>query len=69
MDGRLHVEDLCGLAAPPSNGRFIMQAGLRAISWGLQRLAIALALLVVGVVFAYVIWVTLIVAGQALSGQ
>jgi hypothetical protein len=69
MDGRLHVEDLCGLAAPPPNGRFIMQTGLHAISWGLQRLAITLGLLVVGVIFAYVIWVTLIIAGQALSGQ
>ena len=46
-----------------------MQTGLRAIGWGLQRLAFALGILVFGVFFAYAIWVTAIVAGQALSGQ
>ncbi len=46
-----------------------MQTGLHAVGWGLQRLAIVLAILAVTVVFAYVMWVTVIIAGQALSGQ
>lgn len=46
-----------------------MQTGLRAISWGLQRVVVALGILAVCVVMGYVIWVTAIVAGMALSGQ
>lgn len=46
-----------------------MQTGLRAVGWGLQRLALVLGILAFGICFLYVLWVTLIVAGQALSGQ
>lgn len=45
-----------------------MEAGLHTISWGLQRMGIALGILVFGALFAYVIWVVVIVAGQAVAG-
>ena len=42
-----------------------MQSGLHAIGWGLQRIGITLGILVFGAVFAYVIWVFVLVVGQA----
>jgi hypothetical protein len=42
-----------------------MQTGLHSIGWGLQRTGIALGILVFGAVFAYVIWVIVILVGQA----
>jgi hypothetical protein len=45
-----------------------MQTGLHAIGWGLQRMGITLAVLVFGAVFAYAMWVIVIVVGQAAAG-
>jgi hypothetical protein len=42
-----------------------MNTGLHAIGWGLQRLAIALAVTVFAIVFALTILVTVLVVGQA----
>ena len=42
-----------------------MQAGLHAIGWGLQRLAILVGGLVILLVGAYVLWVVAIVVMQA----
>jgi len=42
-----------------------MQNGLHALGWGLQRLGIALGILVFVPLFAYAILVAVIVAGQA----
>ncbi len=45
-----------------------MQTGLHAIGWGLPRLAIAVAVTVFAIFFAYTTWVFVIVAVQALNG-
>ena len=45
-----------------------MQTALHAISWGIQRIGITLGILVFGAVFAYVMWVLVIVVGQAAAG-
>ena len=42
-----------------------MQTALHAIGWGLQRIGITLGILVSVAVFAYVMWVVVIVVGQA----
>jgi len=42
-----------------------MQTGLHAISWGLQRLAIVLGVIVLAACLSYVTWVFVIVAIQA----
>ena len=44
-----------------------MQTGLHAISWGLQRLAITLGILVLGAAFALAMWVIAIVVAQAIA--
>jgi hypothetical protein len=44
-----------------------MHAGLHAIGWGFQRFAIALGMVVVAAVFAYITWVFVILAVQAVS--
>ena len=46
-----------------------MQASLNAIRWGLPRLGLVLALLVLIPVFLYAILVTVIVVNQAITGQ
>jgi hypothetical protein len=46
----------------------MMNAGLHAIRWGLSRCAIALGLTVLAVVLAYVTWVFVLVAIQAVGG-
>ena len=45
-----------------------MQAGLHAIGWGLQRLAIGVGVTAFAIVFDYVIWITAIVVAQAMGG-
>jgi hypothetical protein len=45
-----------------------MQTGQHALSWTLQRLGIALAMIVGLVVFAYVMLVTVVVVGQGAAG-
>jgi hypothetical protein len=45
----------------------MMQAGLHAIGWGMQRLAITLVGLVLAVIFAYITLVFVIVAVQAVG--
>jgi hypothetical protein len=45
-----------------------MQTGLHAIGWGMQRLAIALGGLAFAAIVAYVTWVFVIVAVQAVAG-
>jgi hypothetical protein len=42
-----------------------MNTGVHAIGWGLSRLAIVVGITVFGAIFAYVILVFVIVAGQA----
>jgi hypothetical protein len=42
-----------------------MQTGIHAIGWGLQRFVIAVALAAFGVLLAYAVLTTIIVAGQA----
>jgi hypothetical protein len=42
-----------------------MQTGLHAVGWGLQRMGIALGILVLGALVAYTTWVFVIVVGQA----
>ena len=44
-----------------------MRVGLQALGWGLQRLAIALGIAVLAAVLAYIAWVFVIVAVQAVS--
>jgi hypothetical protein len=44
-----------------------MQTGLHAVGWGLQRMGVALGLLVVGAGFALVMWVLVIIVGQAIA--
>ena len=46
----------------------IMQAGLHALSWSLQRLGIGLAIITGSVVFAFMMLVAIIVIGQAATG-
>jgi hypothetical protein len=46
----------------------MMQAGRDALSWGLQRLGIGLAILVGLVLFAYVMVVAVVVFGEAIAG-
>jgi hypothetical protein len=43
----------------------MMQTGLHAVSWSLQRLAIVLGALVLAACLSYMIWVFVIVAIQA----
>lgn len=45
-----------------------MQTGLHALTWGLQRLGVALGLLMLAAFSAYVIWVFVIIAGQGVAG-
>lgn len=44
-----------------------MHAGLHAVGWGLQRLMIALGAVALAAILAYISWVFVIVAGQAVS--
>lgn len=53
------------LTSSRTSGR--MHTGLHAVGWGLQRLAIALGIVVLAAILAYISWVFIIVAGQALS--
>ena len=46
----------------------IMQAGLHALSWSLQRLGIGLAMIVGLVLFSFIMLVAIIVIGQAATG-
>ena len=45
-----------------------MQTGLHAIGWSMQRLAIAFAGLAFAAIVAYVAWIFVIVAVQAVAG-
>jgi len=45
-----------------------MQAGRHALSWGLQRLAIGLGILVALVLFAYFVVIAVVVVGEAVAG-
>jgi hypothetical protein len=44
-----------------------MQAGVHAVGWGLQRLAIVVVGLAATILFAYVVLVTVLVASQAVA--
>jgi hypothetical protein len=46
----------------------VMQTGLHAFNWGLQRLGIGLAILVGLVVVAFIVLVAVVVVGQAAVG-
>jgi hypothetical protein len=46
----------------------IMQTGLHALNWGLQRLGIGLAMIVGLVMFSLLLLVAIIVIGQAAGG-
>ena len=46
----------------------IVQTGLHALSWSLQRLGIGLAMIVGLVLFSFIMLVAIIVIGQAASG-
>jgi len=46
----------------------IMQAGLHALSWSLQRLGIGLAMIVGLILFSFIMLVAIIVIGQAATG-
>jgi hypothetical protein len=52
----------------PEREELTMNAGLHAIRWGLSRCAVALGLAVLAVVLAYVTWVFVLVAIQAVGG-
>jgi hypothetical protein len=44
-----------------------VQTGLHAIGWGLQRMGVTLGILVFGAAFALVMWVVVIIVGQAIA--